>query len=128
MLGQGLHLSLNYFFFVFCLLFYLTITGLPLYLETWKNLEFGNLYKKNLEFLTIFTFKQKNFDLTQKIHLVDKFFCHHQNFFLLKCILKVALQYFFNVFILSSTVFNLKLLKLDSKMRIFKNLEKIWKT
>ena len=24
-------------------------TGLPLYLETWKNLEFDNLGKKNLE-------------------------------------------------------------------------------
>ena len=26
------------------------LTGLPLYLETWKNLEFDNLGKKNLEF------------------------------------------------------------------------------
>ena len=127
MLGQGLHLSLNYFFFVFCLLFYLTITGLPLYLETWKNLEFGNLYKKNLEFLTIFTFKQKNFDLTQKIHLVDKFFCHHQNFFFLNTF-KVALKFLYNVFILFNVVFNLKLnykLKTDPKMRTFKNLGEI---
>ena len=41
---------------------------------------------------------------------------------------KVALQYLFYVFIQSNTVFNLKLLKLDSKMHIFKNLEEIWKT
>ena len=47
------------------------------------------------------------------------FFCHQQNFFLSKNILKVALQYLFNVFILFDIVFNLKLLKIDSKMRIF---------
>ena len=48
--------------------------------------------------------------------------------FIKKKTFKVALQYLFNVFILSNTVFNLKLLKLDSKMRILKNLEEIWKT
>ena len=31
------------------------LIGLPLYLETWKYLEFDNLGQKNLEFLTIFT-------------------------------------------------------------------------
>ena len=40
---------------------------------------------------------------------------------------KVALQYLFNVYIPFNTVFNLKLLKIDQKMRIFKNLRKFWK-
>ena len=52
------------------------------------------------------------------------FFGHHQKLFLLKNIFKLALQYLFNVFMLFNTIFNLKLLKIDQKMRIFKNLEK----
>ena len=40
----------------------------------------------------------------------------------------VALQYLFSGFILFKTVFNLKLLKIDLKMRILKYLEEIWKT
>ena len=51
-----------------------------------------------------------------------------KNFFLLKIVIKVAVQYLFNVFIQVYIVFNFKLLKLDPKMRIFENLEVIWKT
>ena len=58
-------------------------------------------------------------------------FCHHQNIFLLKNTFKVALHYLFNVVILLSTVFNLKLsfkLKIDPKTcSSFKNLEEIQK-
>ena len=63
--------------------------------------------------------------MTQK----DKIICHHRIFFL--NILKVALQYPFNVFILFNAVLSLKLnfkQKIDPKMLIFKNLEEIWKT
>ena len=42
---------------------------------------------------------------------------------LLKNTFKVALQYLFNVLILFNTVFNFKL-KIDPKMRTFKNPEK----
>ena len=59
------------------------------------------------------------------------FFCHHQKIHFLKNTFKVALQYLFNVFILFNIVFNLKLnfiLKIDQKMRTFKNLDEIWKT
>ena len=38
---------------------------------------------------------------------------------------KLDLQYLFNVFILFDKVFNLKLLKVDPKVCIFKNLEEI---
>ena len=51
--------------------------------------------------------------------------------FLLKNTFKVALQYLFSVFILFNIVYNLKLnfkIKIDSKMRTFKNLEEIWNT
>ena len=54
------------------------------------------------------------------------FFSSSNNFFL-KNSFKVALQYFFNVFILFNIVSNLKLnfkLKMDPKMCTFKNLEK----
>ena len=67
--------------------------------------------------------------MTQKIYYEDNIFCHPQNFFFLKKILNVALQYLFNAFILFIIVFNLKLnfkLKIDPKMRTFKNLEDIW--
>ena len=59
---------------------------------------------------------------------MDKVFCHHQFFFLIKYKLKVALQYLFNVFILFNTGFYLKLnlkLKIGPKLCTFKNLEKI---
>ena len=39
--------------------------------------------------------------------------------------IKEALQYLFNGFILFNTVFNLKLLKIDPKIGIFKSLEEI---
>ena len=41
---------------------------------------------------------------------------------------RVPLQYLFNIFILFNTIFNFKLLKIDPKMRFFKNLEEILKT
>ena len=69
--------------------------------------------------------------LTQKIYHVDKNLCHHQNFFFLKNTFKVALQYLFDVFKLFNIVFNLLLdfkLKIDPKIRTFKNLEEFWKT
>ena len=47
---------------------------------------------------------------------------------LLKNIFKVELQYLFNVFIQFDIIFNHQLLKIDPKMRTFKNLEEIWKT
>ena len=65
--------------------------------------------------------------MTQKIYLLDNFFSHHQKFFLLKNIFRVALQYLFIILILFNTVFNLKLIKIDPNMRNFKNLEVIWK-
>ena len=46
--------------------------------------------------------------------------------FLLKNTFKVALQYFFNVFILFKTVSYFKL-KIDPKMCTFENQEEIWK-
>ena len=61
--------------------------------------------------------------MTQKIYPIDKTFCHHQKFFLLKNTFKVALQYLFNVIILLNIVFNRKLnfkQKIDPKMRTFK--------
>ena len=51
-------------------------------------------------------------------------------FFLLLNTFKVALQYYFNVFVLFNTVFYLILkfkLKIDPNMCTFKNLEEIWK-
>ena len=66
---------------------------------------------------------------TKKNYTRDKFFFEIINFFsLLKIMFKVSSQYLFNVFILFDIVFNLKLLKIDPKMLIFKNLEEIWKT
>ena len=67
--------------------------------------------------------------MTQKIYHVDKNLCHHQIFFFNT--FKVALQYYFNVFKLFNIIFNLEFnlkLKIDPKMRSFKNLEEIWKT
>ena len=61
---------------------------------------------------------------------MNKNFCHHQFFIILKYSFKVALQYVFNVFILFNTVSHLKLnskLKLDPKMCAFKNLENFLK-
>ena len=55
-----------------------------------------------------------------------RFFCHHQIFLLLENTFKVTLQYLFNAFILFNTVSYIKLnfkLKIDPKMRTFKNLE-----
>ena len=42
----------------------LILTGLPLYIETWKNLDFDNLGKKNLEFKK---FWKKNLKFLTKI-------------------------------------------------------------
>ena len=59
------------------------------------------------------------------------FFCRHHKTFLLKNLFKVILQYLINVFILFNTIFYIKLkfkLKIDPKMRTFKNLEEILKT
>ena len=70
----------------------------------------------------------KNFDLTQKIHHIDIFFCHHQFFF---NTFKEALRYLFNVVILFNTVFYLKLdfkFKIDPKMYNFRILEEILKS
>ena len=67
--------------------------------------------------------------MTQKIYHVDKIFCHNQKKITLKNTFKVALQYLFNVFILSNIVFKLNFkLKIGPKMFTFKNLEEIWKT
>ena len=59
-----------------------------------------------------------------------KVFCHHQKFFLLKTTFKLSFEFLFNVFILINTFsylkINLKLI-IDSKMRTFKNLEKLVK-
>ena len=49
------------------------------------------------------------------------------NMFFNKNILNVALQYLFNVLMQFNLVFNLKLIKVDQKVRIFKNLEEICK-
>ena len=67
------------------------------------------------------------FDLPQKLYHIDKKVLS-SSIFLLKSTFKVALEFFFNVFILSNTVSYLKLnlkLKIDPKMYNFKNLEKI---
>ena len=68
--------------------------------------------------------------MTQKNYHVDKTFCHHQKIFFLQNAYKVALQRLFNNFILFNISFNLKFsfkLKIDPKMRTFKNMEEIWK-
>ena len=68
------------------------------------------------------------FQLKQKVYHIDKSSRHHKKKQLLKNTVKVALQYFFNVFILFNLVFNLKFnfkLKIDPKMRTLKNLEEI---
>ena len=63
-----------------------------------------------------------------KICHIDKKFCHHQTFFLLKNTFEVALQYLLNVYILFDTVTFLKFkLKLDSKIGTCKNLEETLK-
>ena len=83
----------------------------------------GNLKEKsikNLDFLTIFTCLVEKFQFDTKNCPKDKFV----NMF------KVALQYFFNVFILFNTVFNLQLkfkLKIDPKMCTFRTWEKFGK-
>ena len=41
---------------------------------------------------------------------------------------KVTLQYLLNLFIQSNTLLTLSLIKIDPKMRGFKNLEGFWKT
>ena len=64
--------------------------------------------------------------MTQKVYHYDKIFCCHQNFFV-KNTFKVAKQYLFNVFMLFNTVFYLKLLKIDQKMRILKTRKKFEK-
>ena len=59
---------------------------------------------------------------------MNKKFLSSSNFFFIKNIFKVALQYLLNVFILSNTVSYLKLnfkQKIDPKMCTFKNLEEI---
>ena len=63
----------------------------------------------------------------KKFTILLIYFCHHQSFFLLKNI-KVAFQNIFNVIIVLSTVFNLKLsseLKVDPKTFTLKTLEEI---
>ena len=74
------------------LLLYIPYTGLPLYLETWKNLKLDNIGNEHLEkpgilenlkketwknrkFLTILTNSVVKFDLTQKkFFYVNKIF------------------------------------------------------
>ena len=68
--------------------------------------------------------------MTQKIYLEIKKLCHHQTFFLLKNIFKVALHNLFYVFILFNTVSYLKLnlkLDIDPKMCILKTCKKFGK-
>ena len=75
-----------------------------------------------------YTFSSKISIWHKKLFLDIQFFCYYQNFFV--SIFKIALQYIFNVFVLFDTVFKLKLnfkLKIDPKMCIFLNLEKIKK-
>ena len=62
---------------------------------------------------------------------VTKKNCHHQKTFFNKYILEVALQNLFSVSILFNIVYNLLLqfiLKIQPKMRTFKNLEEVLKT
>ena len=76
-------------------------------------------------------FNKKYFADDKKNYKLDRIFCCHQFFFFLKNTFKVAQQYFFNIFILFYIGFNLQLnfkLKIDPKMRTFKNLEEIRKT
>ena len=68
--------------------------------------------------------------MTQNIYNIGEIFCHNQKIFFLKNTSKVALQYLFNVFVLFNIVFNLKFnfkLKIDQKVRTFKNLKEIMK-
>ena len=120
---------------------------MPLYLETWKNLELDILSIKRPEKTWNWETLKKprilnkkpgifnNFNMfSSKISIWHKkyiikigFFCHHQKIFLLKNLFKVILQYLFNVFILFNTVSYIKLnfkQKIDPKMCTFKNLEK----
>ena len=62
--------------------------------------------------------------MTKNNYHVDKIFCHNKKNFSLKDTFEVILQYIFNVFIVFNIVFKLKV---DPKMRTFKNLEKIKK-
>ena len=106
---------------------------------TWKNLEFDNLSKNNLESEKFWKKLEKPgiFNVFSRKVLIwhknsitkIKIFCHHQKYFF-KNTSKVTLQYLFNVFVLFSPVSYLKLnfkLKIDPKMGTFNNLEKILK-
>ena len=115
-----------------------TSTGLSLYLETLKNMEKPGIWEfrqkktwKNLEFSIILSCIIVKLRFKKKSLSFFNFFCHHQNFYMLKNINKAALLYLFNVFIQFNTISYIKLnlkLKIDSKMCTFKDLEEIWNT
>ena len=59
---------------------YVLMTRLPIYLETWKNLEFDNFGKKKPEVLTILTCSVVKFQFDSKNLSYNKKNCHHQNY------------------------------------------------
>ena len=112
---------------------------MPLYLETWKNLEFGNLGKKNLEkpvvreilkkkleFLTIFTCSVVKIRFDTNIFHINEIFLSSSKIFLLKNTFKVTLQYLSMFFIVFNTVFTLNL-ALVQKCVFLKTLKKFGK-
>ena len=105
-----------------------------------KTLNF-KIFEKNLEFWTKIFKKPRNFNhfymVSDKISNWHKRFMMKINFlwfyqiFFLKSTFKIAKQYLLNIFILFYIVIKTKLnfkIKIDPKMRTFKNLEEIWKT
>ena len=95
------------------------LSGLPFYLETLKNLEFEifltlkilEFWTKNMEFFKILVCSVVKFRLDTKSLSFKK------NFF------DIIIHFFF----FKHIKLNFKL-KIDPKMRTFKNLEEIWKT